>query len=65
MLETFWVVADEDERSAVEERQTEQAAEVQELERAIAEDHRRHDQMREERRYVRAALGLVTSFGGG
>jgi hypothetical protein len=50
MLEMLWVVADDqDERSAVEQRERAQAAEVRELQRAIAEDHRRRDQMIEGR----------------
>jgi hypothetical protein len=58
MFETPGGVADQDQRSA-EERQAAQAAEVQELERAIADDHRRRDQSRLERGYVRASLGLM------
>jgi hypothetical protein len=50
MLETLWVLAeDQDERSAAEERQRAQAAEVRELQRAIVEDHRRREQMIEGR----------------
>jgi hypothetical protein len=61
MAETDWmVVAELDDRSAAEERQREQDAQVRELQLAIAEDHRLRDQMRAERRNVRATLGLVT-----
>lgn len=63
MLEKLWVVGDQDERSAVDERQGGQASEVGELEPANAENQRRHDEMRAQRRHIRAALGLVTSFG--
>jgi hypothetical protein len=49
MFEALWVVANRDERAAAEEREREQTATVRELERAIAEDHRRRDQMGEGR----------------
>jgi len=63
MFETPGGVADQELRSA-EERQAAQAAEVQELERAIADDHRRRDQSRLERGYVRASLGLMRHSAG-
>ena len=65
MLEMASKTADQDERSAAEERQREQDAEFRALQLAVAEDHRARDQMRAERRDVRATLGLLTSFGGG
>jgi hypothetical protein len=44
MFEALGVVLDQDGRLASEERERELAAEVRELELAIAEDHRRRDQ---------------------
>jgi hypothetical protein len=63
MFETPGGVADQDQRSA-EDRQAAQAAEAQELERVIADDHRRRDQSRLERGYVRASLGLMRHSAG-
>jgi len=39
-----WIITDHDERLAAQQREREQAAEMRELERAIADDHRRRDQ---------------------
>jgi hypothetical protein len=64
MLEMDSEVAGQPERSAAEEREREQDAEFRALQLAVAEDHRVRDQMRAERRDVRATLGLATSFGG-
>lgn len=64
MLEMDARTADEDERWAAEERERERDAEFRSLQLAVAEDHRVRDEMRAERRYVRATLGLVTSLGG-
>lgn len=41
-----WIITDHDERLAAQQREREQAAEMRELERAIADDHRRRDQAR-------------------
>jgi hypothetical protein len=56
--------ADEEELSRAEDRQISQAIEMRELELAIADDHRRLDQSREDRGYFRAALGLMRHSGG-
>jgi hypothetical protein len=60
MWKRLWPFGDREQRLAAEERARAQEAEVLELERAIAEDHRRRDQIeaRAERGYVRQALGL-------
>ncbi len=66
MLEMGSKAAGEDERWAAEERERERErdAEFRALQLAVAEDHRVRDETRADRRYVRATLGLVTSFGG-
>jgi hypothetical protein len=56
-------IANQDEQWAAEELERERDAELRGLQRAVAEDHRVRDEMRANRRYVRATLGLVT-FGG-
>ena len=60
MWKGLWSFGDREQRLAAEERARAQEAEARELERAIAEDHRRREQIeaRAERGYVRQALGL-------
>jgi hypothetical protein len=56
--------AEEEELLRAADRQSSQAIELLELELAMAHDHRRRDQMKEDRGYVRAALGLMRHSGG-
>ena len=60
MLEATWT--DQDERSSAEDPH-DHAVDVLELELAIADDHRRRDQMNAERGHIRASLGLRRSGG--